>query len=135
MGDLSFVSDANLKFFLFVVPLGILVLQFFARDLDILALGEEKALHLGLQPEQLKRILFVVCSFVVAACVANCGLIGFVGLIVPHLFRFFGLNYSSLNASTGFKLTALFAGIKPARIPEKIRITKAVIPIEKLISG
>jgi iron complex transport system permease protein len=90
MGDLSFVNDANLKFFLILVPLGIIVLQFFGRDLDILALGEEKALHLGLKPEQLKRILFVVCSFIVAACVSNCGLIGFVGLVVPHLFRFFG---------------------------------------------
>lgn len=90
MGDLSFVNDANLKFFLFVVPLGILILQFFARDLDVLGLGEEKALHLGLKPENLKKILFIVCSFVVAGCVANCGLIGFVGLVVPHLFRFLG---------------------------------------------
>lgn len=90
MGDLSFVNDLNLKAFLIIVPLGILILQFFSRDLDILALGEEKALHLGLQPENLKKILFVVCSLIISACVANCGLIGFVGLIVPHLLRILG---------------------------------------------
>jgi iron complex transport system permease protein len=52
-----------------------------------LALGDEPAAHLGLDVEWAKRLLFVVASLTTAATVAACGLIGFVGLIVPHTVR------------------------------------------------
>jgi len=58
-----------------------------ARGLNLLTLGEEPAAHLGLTVERTKVVFFLVGSLVTAATVAACGLIGFVGLIVPHAVR------------------------------------------------
>jgi iron complex transport system permease protein len=57
------------------------------RDLDAMSLGEEQAALLGVDTERLKRRLFVLVSLVVGAAVSVSGIIGFVGLIVPHLGR------------------------------------------------
>jgi iron complex transport system permease protein len=58
-----------------------------ARDLNLLALGEESALQLGVSVERQRRLLLVATSLMVGAAVAVAGLVGFVGLIVPHLLR------------------------------------------------
>jgi iron complex transport system permease protein len=58
-----------------------------ARDLDLLALGEEQAEHLGLAPERAKTVFFALGSLLTGAAVAASGMIGFVGLVVPHLVR------------------------------------------------
>ncbi len=59
----------------------------FARELNLLSLGEEEAQHLGVDIEFLKRAVFIVSSLSVGATVSLCGAIGFVGLIVPHIGR------------------------------------------------
>jgi len=59
----------------------------FARALNLLALGEEPAAQLGVPVETVKRLLLVATSLMVGAAVAVSGLIGFVGLIIPHLLR------------------------------------------------
>jgi iron complex transport system permease protein len=58
-----------------------------ARPLNLMAVGEETALYLGTRVERLKRMAYVVASLLVAAGVAAAGVIGFVGLIVPHALR------------------------------------------------
>ena len=58
-----------------------------ARSLDLLSLGEENAATLGVDAERVKRLLLVAASLMVGAAVAVAGLIGFVGLVVPHLLR------------------------------------------------
>jgi iron complex transport system permease protein len=58
-----------------------------ARGLNLLALGEESAEQLGVDVERYKRILFAATSLMVGAAVSVSGLIGFVGLIVPHSLR------------------------------------------------
>ncbi len=58
-----------------------------ARGLNLLTLGEESALQLGVDVERQKRILLVATSLMVGAAVSVAGLIGFVGLIIPHLLR------------------------------------------------
>jgi iron complex transport system permease protein len=58
-----------------------------ARSLNLLALGEEGAAQLGVDVERLKRLLLVSTSLMVGAAVSVAGLIGFVGLIIPHLLR------------------------------------------------
>jgi iron complex transport system permease protein len=58
-----------------------------ARPLDLLSLGEEPALHLGADVERTKRVVYVAASLLTAASVATCGIIGFVGLAVPHAVR------------------------------------------------
>lgn len=70
-----------------LVSAGCAVSLLFARQLDILSLGEEKAIHLGVDAEKLKVILFSSCALMVGAAVAISGTIGFVGLIVPHILR------------------------------------------------
>jgi len=55
-----------------------------ARALNVLALGEEAALQLGVDAERVKRVIFLAASLLTAVVVAHTGPIGFVGLIVPH---------------------------------------------------
>ena len=68
-----------------------------SRDLNLLTQGEQAAFHLGLRVETSKRILFVTASTMVAAAVAVAGMIGFVGLIIPHMMRMMtGPNHKTL---------------------------------------
>jgi iron complex transport system permease protein len=67
------------------VPAGLLFLS--ARQLDLLALGEEPAQYLGADIERVKRLVYFAASLLTAAPVAVCGIIGFVGLVVPHAMR------------------------------------------------
>jgi iron complex transport system permease protein len=68
-----------------VAPLGVLGLT--ARRLDLLALGEEPAEHLGVDVGRTLRVVYVCTALLTAASVAVCGIIGFVGLVVPHAVR------------------------------------------------
>ena len=66
---------------------GLGVIYYFSRDLNMIALGEEQAHHLGVDTETLKKILLTCVSLVTAAAVSISGIIGFIGLIVPHILR------------------------------------------------
>ena len=72
-----------------VVILGGLLI-WWARELDVLALGDEPAAALGVDVERAARRMFLVASWLAAATVASAGLIGFVGLVVPNLARGLG---------------------------------------------
>lgn len=63
------------------------VLSLYTRDLNVLLLGEEDAHSLGIAVERTKRLLLAASSVITAAAVAVSGVIGFVGLIVPHMMR------------------------------------------------
>ena len=65
----------------------VVVLAVYARDLNVLLLGEEDAHGLGIEVERSKRILLALASLMTAAAVAVAGVVGFVGLIVPHVMR------------------------------------------------
>lgn len=67
--------------------IGILGIYVFARDLNVMQLGEESALHLGIEIEQVKKILLALSSLVAGIAVSVSGIIGFVGLIIPHMVR------------------------------------------------
>ena len=69
------------------VPVPLLVLVAAARPLDLLALGEEPARYLGADVDAVKRRVYVAASLLTAAAVAVSGVIGFVGLVVPHIAR------------------------------------------------
>ncbi|MER5882528.1 iron ABC transporter permease [Streptomyces sp. NPDC001941] len=66
---------------------GLLVAPLYARKLDLLALGERPARHLGVDVERLRLVLILVVALLTAAAVAVAGVITFVGLLVPHLLR------------------------------------------------
>ncbi|OIO76277.1 MAG: hypothetical protein AUJ85_00950 [Elusimicrobia bacterium CG1_02_37_114] len=87
MGDLSSARIELIKIISFVVILGIILLSLFSRELDLLTLGEEKATYLGMDTENVRKIFFIIASIIVGACVSVSGIIGFVGLLIPHLMR------------------------------------------------
>lgn len=65
----------------------LVILLLYARQLNVISTGEETAQSLGIEVEKIKKILLAVCSLITAACVSTAGIIGFVGLIIPHIFR------------------------------------------------
>ncbi|TET27149.1 MAG: iron ABC transporter permease [Candidatus Bathyarchaeum sp.] len=69
------------------ILVGVVVAYLYSRELNIMALGEDQAQHLGVEIEKVKRILLVSGALLTAAAVSISGLIGFVGLIIPHLTR------------------------------------------------
>jgi iron complex transport system permease protein len=69
------------------VIIGLGVMLYFARDLNTIALGEDQAKHLGVEIETLKKIMLVCVSLMTAAAVSISGIIGFIGLIIPHTVR------------------------------------------------
>jgi iron complex transport system permease protein len=69
------------------VVVGLVIILYFARDLNPIALGEEQAQHLGVEIETLKKILLACVSLITAAVVSITGMIGFIGLIIPHIMR------------------------------------------------
>ncbi len=66
---------------------GLAVAPPYARSLDLLALGDKPARHLGVDVERMRLTLITVVALLTAAAVSVSGVIGFVGLIVPHLLR------------------------------------------------
>src|SRR5690606_497735 len=58
-----------------------------ARPLNALLLGEDAAMHLGIEVATLKRRAVVLTALAVGAAVAACGIVGFLGLVTPHLVR------------------------------------------------
>lgn len=87
MGHLHDSTWSDVGVTLPVVAGGALLLSAYARDLDVMALGETDAYHLGVEVERTKRLLLALATIVTAAGVAVAGVIGFVGLIVPHVMR------------------------------------------------
>jgi iron complex transport system permease protein len=105
MGFLDVPSGAQLGFVACYVALGAAILLRDAGRLNLLALGDEGAAHLGVDVKALERRTFLACSLVVGAVVSVTGLIGFVGLVVPHaLRRLFGPDARTLLPAS------LFAG-------------------------
>ena len=86
----SFVSrswlDAGLTLIFVLAGLG--AAFFYARDLNIVSLGQRTADSLGVDTRRVRLVLLVTASLVTAVCVSVSGIIGFVGLIIPHLMRF-----------------------------------------------
>jgi iron complex transport system permease protein len=87
MGGLGRATPAALVYLGPIVLGGIVVVLAFSRDLDVLALGDDQARHMGLAPGQVRFALLATITVMTGAAVACAGPIGFVGLIVPHAVR------------------------------------------------
>ncbi|MFC6904520.1 vitamin B12 ABC transporter permease BtuC [Halalkalicoccus tibetensis] len=106
-----------------VVPVFVL-LMVYASDLNVLLLGEEDAQSLGIEVERTKRLLLAAASVITAAGVAVSGVIGFVGLIVPHMMRLLVgpdhrilLPTSALAGAVFLVATDTVARAGPAEVP------------------
>ncbi len=105
------------------VIIGIGITIFYGRDLNIMSLGSRSSDALGVETAKVRIILLLTASFVTAICVAMTGIIGFIGLIVPHLMRFFvGPDNRKL-----LPVSAMAGGILLLLADT---ITRAVLPVE-----
>ncbi|WP_244540232.1 FecCD family ABC transporter permease [Kaistia soli] len=115
--------------------LGVLALTpFIARGLDALVLGESEARHLGIDVERLKSVIVFAVAVVVGVSVAFTGVIGFVGIVVPHLLRLaIGPEHRTLLPASALLGAGLLIGadivcrmvVAPAELP--IGIVTAII--------
>lgn len=84
------LTAASWQQFILVAPIIlvlVIVASFFMKDLNLISLGEERSSQLGVETERTKKILMVLASLIAAAAVSVSGIIGFVGLITPHIMR------------------------------------------------
>lgn len=107
LGSVEPIGWGELLSVMAFISVALVALFWRARELDLLALGDEEAFHLGVDVAREKKIVFLTTSALVGASVSVCGLVGFVGLFVPHLMRlFFGAAHKRLLPAS-----AIFGGI------------------------
>ncbi|RME03704.1 MAG: iron ABC transporter permease [Planctomycetota bacterium] len=87
VGDLSGVDIRLLPWVVLVVLGGVLLLLGLGRSVEVLALGREKAYSLGVEVGWLMPLVFWITAWIAGSCVSAAGLIGFVGMMVPHIGR------------------------------------------------
>lgn len=100
MGDLSLFRNEQLPLLLAVVPSMVLILVL-ARPLNLLLLGREEAAAMGVSVTLVTTLLLVATTFMVSLVVCYSGLIGFVGLVIPHILRLLlGVDHRLLAPAT-----------------------------------
>ncbi|MFC1621210.1 FecCD family ABC transporter permease [Candidatus Omnitrophota bacterium] len=87
LGNLQVYKGMHVAIVSCAVLLGLLLSVIFAKELNALSLGEEEAAHLGVDIDKVKKLLLVTSALVTSVVVSMCGIIGFVGLMVPHITR------------------------------------------------
>ena len=87
MGGLDAANVLRVKLAGSIIIPAIFLLMCFSRQLDAMLLGESEAKHLGVDVQRVKWALIVIVAIAVASSVALAGVIGFVGLVVPHMLR------------------------------------------------
>ena len=87
MGDLSLADIPQMGLLAITLMPCFIILFWFSHTMNLLLMGKEMAQTMGVNIKAATLILLVVSSFMVSATVSHCGLVGFVGLVIPHLFR------------------------------------------------
>jgi iron complex transport system permease protein len=97
MGDLSGGDPSAITLAFIIISIGIVVIYLFSSELNLMTFGEESAASMGVNVERVKIAFFVMASLITATAVSISGLIGFVGLIIPHIARMlFGPDHKTL---------------------------------------
>lgn len=127
MGSLGGMNAFKLGVLACVLAGSLFFFQFHFKKLNLLTLGENEAQTLGMNVESFKRSIIVLVSLSVGATVAFCGVIGFVGLVVPHVSRIlFGNNHKSNIVPTALLGSLL---LLVADIISRIIVLPAELPI------
>ena len=101
MGSLGFASKSFIEISILPMCAGVLLLALSGKYLNALSLGEEEAKSLGVNTARVKIFIILVATFVSALSVTIAGIIGWIGLIVPHIARFiFGADNRAVLASS-----------------------------------
>ncbi len=136
MGHLHNSSWGDVAFALPISLVGVLVLGGFTREMNVLLLGEEDAHHLGVNVERTKLLLLTLASIITAAGVAVAGVIGFVGLVVPHIMRLIVgpdhrilLPTSALAGASFLVATDTIARLDSVSLPLGIEFGMPVVPV------
>ena len=87
MGDLSLATRGEIILTGLFLIAGFITIYVYSRSLNLIVTGEETAMQLGVNVERTKKILFLAASLVTGVAVSVSGIIGFVGLIIPHIMR------------------------------------------------
>ena len=87
VGTLTQIHWDNIPFTLAIVAIGSTLIAILSRKLNLLTLGDASASSLGIDPDNLRIICLMGIAFIVGAVVGNAGIIGFVGLVAPHIAR------------------------------------------------
>jgi len=87
MGGLWTSSWADVRNVIIFIIVGIIIILFHSRELNLLLMGDETAQNLGVDVTRVKKILLAASSLITAFAVSVSGLIGFVGLVIPHIMR------------------------------------------------
>ena len=93
MGSVADTSWSAVGWLAIYITAGSAAIVYWAREIDILALGDEPAAALGVNVEVAARRMYLLAALLAASTVAAAGLIGFVGLIVPHIARAAGIRH------------------------------------------
>ncbi len=88
MGSFTAASWQGVTLLAVSFIVGLAISFFYARDLNIISLGRQSADSLGVDTAKVRIILLLTASFLAALCVSMSGIIGFIGLIIPHLTRY-----------------------------------------------
>ena len=90
LGSFAGIQWGDLPLTAIIVILFMLYIYMFNQDLDVLLLGNHEAAQMGLSVKQLQLSIVVISSIVIATLVSKVGVVGFIGLIIPHLARIIG---------------------------------------------
>ena len=90
LGSFAGIQWSDLPLTAIIVILFMLYIYMFNQDLDVLLLGNHEAAQMGLSVKQLQLSIVVISSIVIATLVSKVGVVGFIGLIIPHLARIIG---------------------------------------------
>lgn len=90
LGSFAGIQWSDLPLTVIIITLFMLYIYLFNQDLDVLLLGNHEATQMGLSVKQLQLSIVVISSIVIATLVSKVGVVGFIGLIIPHLARIIG---------------------------------------------
>lgn len=90
LGSFAGIQWGDLPLTAIIVILFMLYIYMFNQDLDVLLLGNHEAAQMGLSVKQLQLSIVIISSVVIATLVSKVGVVGFIGLIIPHLARIIG---------------------------------------------
>lgn len=132
IGNLSYSGLENVMIVLPVVFVGSLILFLFTQQFNVLTMGTETASQLGVNTKFVKNFSYVIASLIVGAVVSVSGIVGFVGLIVPHITRLlFGVD-NRIVLPASFFIGAIYLIL--ADIISRTVISPAEIPVGAITS-
>lgn len=123
MGGLTNVKMEDLKVVAPIILGGVIALNFKGWDLNILSFGDEEAMAMGIDVARTRLLIIVLATFISSAAISICGLVGWVGLIIPHSARLI----SGSNYKTMLPVATLLGGIYMMLMDD---LARNVLPVE-----